>query len=572
MIGTIRRHQKWLWVVIIAATIISFTTYLSPTRQYGSHSEQRSSTPDLGLVNGEPVSPEQFVAAQREGLLFFRLRYGQWPTTEDQKKAADRWAEQRLLLDSELKQYNINVTPEAAARYTKQILGLRPDQAMPLDKFQDFIVNELGRKGGLTLEDFNRFVVHQAGQEYLVALFGMSGKLIIAQEAEFFYRRENAPMATERVAFPAAKYYAVTAPTQQELEDFYNKHQADYRVPDRIQVNYIAFAATNSNYLAQAEKVLGTNVDDRADQVYHQEGPEAFKDEKGNQLTPEAAVATIKGKIRQYAAVTEARKDANAFLNELSASHDDQHPFTTDDLRQLAKTRGLIVKTTEPFDEKDGSKDILVSAKSLHVLFSLRENDPDDKEKALLYAPSPLLNETNGAYVVGLQKQFPSQLQSLSEVHDTVVRDYRENKSMELARTAGEKFATAVQEGLTQGRSFDAVCAGENVTPETLPAFTLATPSIPAITNRTEFTQMQETAFNLLTGQASKFTATADGGYVLYVKQRLAVDEAKLREELPAYLAKMREQRQVAAFEQWFGREMQLHLVPPASEKSQPTG
>jgi parvulin-like peptidyl-prolyl isomerase len=92
------------------------------------------------------------------------------------------------------------------------------------------------------------------------------------------------------------------------------------------------------------------------------------------------------------------------------------------------------------------------------------------------------------------------------------------------------------------------------------------------MTNRTEFTRFQETAFNLLTGQPSKFTPTDDGGYVVYVKQRLAVDEAKMKEELPGYLTKMREQRQVAAFEQWFGREMQLHLVPPASERNQPVG
>jgi hypothetical protein len=569
MIGTIRRHQKWLWILIIAATIISFTTYLSPSRQYPGGTAPRSSgDADLGTVNGEPVSAEQFVAAQREGMLFFRLRYGQWPATEEQKKAADRWAEQRLLLDAELNQYNINVTPAAAARYTKQILGLRPDQAMPLDKFQDFVVNELGRKGGLTLDDFNRFVVHQAGQEYLVALFGMSGKLITAQEAEFFYRRENAPMVTERVSFAATKYYAKTAPSGQELEEFYNKHQADYRLLDRIQVNYVAFVATN--YLAQADKVLSTNLDERADQVYHQEGPESFKDENGKQLAPEEAEARIKQEIRQYSALNEARKDANAFLNELSANHDDQHPYATDDLQQLAKSKGLIVKTTEPFDEKEGSKDILVPSKALHVLFSLRDNDPDDKEKALLYAPSPLLGGSNAVYVVGLQKQFPSQLQSLAEVHDAVMRDYRQTKSMELARTAGEKFAAAAQSGLAQGNSFDSVCAGENDQPETLPAFTLNTPSIAAITNRTEFTQFQEAAFNLLTGQASKFTPTDDGGYVLYVKQRLAVDEPKLREELPAYLTKMREQRQVAAFEQWFGREMQLHLVPPLRERNQP--
>ena len=228
MIGTIRRHQQWLWILVIAATIISFTAYLSPSapqwRRQGPFLGKVQTTRDWACSTASRSRREQNALAEREGLLFYRLHYGQWPTTAEQKKIVDSWAKQRLFLDAEMKQLNINVTPEAAARFTKQMLGLRPDQAMPKDKFEDFVVNELGRKGGLTLDDFNRFVVHQAGQEYLVALFGMSGKLITSQEAEFFYRRENSPMVTEIINFPMSNYYAFTKPNQQELEDYYTKH------------------------------------------------------------------------------------------------------------------------------------------------------------------------------------------------------------------------------------------------------------------------------------------------------------------------------------------------------------
>ncbi|HEY3856990.1 MAG TPA: hypothetical protein VGO67_21615 [Verrucomicrobiae bacterium] len=572
MIGTIRKHQQWLWALVIAATIISFTAYLSPSSRNGMKMNSLLGSGDggqLGLINNEPITPEQNAMAVREGALFYRLHYGQWAQTAEQRKIVENWSKQRLFLDAELKQLNITVTPEAAARFTKGLMGLRPDQAMPKAKFDEFIHNELELKAGLTLDDFNRFVEHQAGQEYLVALFGMSGKLITSQEAEFFYRRENSPMVTEIVSFPISNYYAFTKPNQQELEDYYTKHAADYRLPDRIQVNYITFAG--SNFAAQADKTLGTNLDDRADQVYHQEGPEAFKDETGKQLTQEQAEAKIKVEIRDFAAVKEAQKAANAFLNQLTANHDDQHPYTTDDLRNIAKANNLSVSTSEPFDEKDGSKDIPVSAKMLHPLFSLRTDDPDDKERALLYAPSPLFNESN-VYVVGLQKLIPSQMQTLDQVHEEAVKDYRDSTSLMLARGAGEKFANALQAGLAQGQSFDSVCASENVKPETLPAFTLNSTSIPEMTNRTEFTHLQETAFNLLTYQSSKFVPNEAGGYVIYLKQRLGVDEAKMKEELPAYLTKMRDQRQIAAFEQWFSREMQLHLVLPAAPKEQPEG
>jgi hypothetical protein len=569
MIGTIRRHQQWLWVVIIAATIISFTTYLSPTNRNKLGGALLHSEGDYGSINGEPVTRDQFFSAEREGRLFFRLRSGEWPDNEEQKKQVDAYALQSLLLDAEMDEYKINVTTEAAARFTKQLLGIPPDQAMPQEKFQEFIVNELGRKGGLTLDDFDRFARHQCGQEYLSEIVGMPGKLITPKEAEFFYRRENEPMATEWVNFTATNFYGFTAPTDAELTDFFSKHQADYRLPDRIQVNYVEF--DSSNYFAQADKLLGTNLDDRAEQYYHQQGPDAFRDEAGVALAPDAAIARIKKQLRQFAALTEARKDANALLATLSEGHDDQHPFSPDDLAALAKTKSMTVKTTAPFDEKTGSKDLDAAPNKLHVLFSLRENDPDDKARSLLYAPSPLLGES-GVYVVGLQQRLPSQVQALSVVYDKAVADYRRDKARELARAAGEKFDAALQAGMVQqDKTFDAVCSSENLKPVPLPEFSLTSTNVPPpFSNKALFERVQETAFALPNDQCSKFVPTDDGGFVLYVKERLPLDEAKMQAELPAYLARMREQRQVAAFQAWMQRQMQLHLVPPANLRGKP--
>jgi len=41
------------------------------------------------------------------------------------------------------------------------------------------------------LDDFARFARHQAANQQLVTLFGMSGKLITPKEAEHFYRRDT---------------------------------------------------------------------------------------------------------------------------------------------------------------------------------------------------------------------------------------------------------------------------------------------------------------------------------------------------------------------------------------------
>jgi hypothetical protein len=558
MIGTIRRHQKWLWVVIIVATILSFLIYFTPNSRNGGM-EQTSSSYNLGSVFGEAITPQQLHDAEQEGRIFFRLNYGQWPDSEEKNKDLRRFAEQRLLLNAELDQYHIKPTAEAAARYTRQLLGVKPDDAVPVEKILEELA-KLAHEGNVTMDDFDRFARHQAGQEYLIALVGMSGQLITPQETEVFYRRENEPMETELVSFPATNYYDRTKSTEADIEDFYTKRQADYRVPDRIQVNYIEF--NFSNYLAQAEKELGTNFNDHVDQEYLQAGPAAFKDESGAQLSADAAKAKIKKQILQYAAQSEATKDANSFLNDLSQGHDDDHPYTPADLAALAKTRNLTVKTSAPFDLKTGPKDLDILPKNLHVLFSLRDDDPDDKERSMIYAPSPLLGE-NAVYVAGLVKRIPSEIQPLSVVHDRVVEDYRQSKALELAKAAGTRFESALGAGLSQGKTFDTMCAAQFVRPQTLSPFSLTSTSIPEVPDKTQFEQFQDVAGKMHAGQCSPFIPTAEGGFLLYVKAQLPVDEETLQRNLPAFLARMRERLQVAAFNAWFGRQYQLHFVAP---------
>jgi hypothetical protein len=562
MIGTIRKHQKWLFIVIMGLTIVSFLWYFNPNSKYGALDRTPSYT-GFGSVFGEPITLEQLRAADQEGRIFFRLSTGEWPAAEEKMKDVRRFAQQRLLLNAELEQYHITPTPEAAARYTKQILGVKPDDAVPAERILDALV-KLSREGNVTLDDFDRFARHQAGQEYLVALVGMSGQLITPQETEVFYRRENEPMVTELVSFPATNFYATTAPAEKDIEDFYTKRQADYRVPDRIQINYVELKI--SNYLARAEKQLGTNFNERVDQEYLQADPSAFKDETGAPLSAEAAKAKIKKQILRNVARSEATKDANSFLNDLSQGHDDQHPYAPGDLAALAKTRNLTVKTSEPFDLKTGPKDLAISPKYLRVLFSLRDDDPDDKERSELYA-SPLAGE-EAVYVAGLQKRIPSQIQPLSAVHEKVAADYRQSKALELARAAGSRFESALGAGLAQGKTFDTMCAAQFVRPQNLSPFSMTSTSIPEVPDKSEFEQLQDVAGKMHAGQYSPFIPTADGGFLLYVKAQLPVDEAALQRDLPAFLARMRERFQFAAFNAWFGRQMQLHFVAPPGEPS----
>lgn len=571
MIGTIRKHQKWLWAVVIVGTIVSFVYAFNPTSRLGGGGGSLSSSgPDLGSIDGEPITLDQFNAAEREGRLFFRLRTGSWPDPTDRNKQLQGWALQSLVMQSLLKDYHISATTAAAARFTtEQLFGVPPGQTLSQDALNDWVMNDLMRKGGLTMSDLDRFARHQVAQEYLVSLFGMTGKLIAPKEVEFTYRRENEPMVTEIVSFSMTNFYAATPPTEAELQDYFTKHEAEYRIPDRVQVNYVVFEP--SNYLAKADQLLGTNLDDRIDEIYHRQGADFFKDESGQPLSSTNAEAKIKTQMRLSAAMQVAKKDAYEFLGALAEGHDDTHPYAPSDLEKVAKAKGFTVKATEPFDLKTGSKDLeLEPPRAMDLIFSLRDDDPNDPEKSKLYAPIPLTNSASSLVVIGLQKRFPSQLQTLAAVHDQVLKDYRDSIALAAAKDAGEKFAGALQAGLTQSKSFDAVCAVQGVKPVTLAPFALTTTNLPPGMDKATFQQLQETVFVVPVGQSSKFMPTPDGGLVAYVKEHLPVDLTKMERELPFYLARMREQRQVVAFQEWFNRQVQLRLIPPPGEQTSP--
>ena len=565
MIGTIRKHQSWLWGIVVAAVVISLLGFFSMNQRSGSGSLFGGPPgPDLGSVNGEKVTPAEFTAAERQAALMWRIRSGSWPESQDQQRQLRHLAEQNLVIKSLLKEYKITPTTESAARVLREILQIAPGQTIAQDKLNDWVRTELG-KGGLGWPDLDNFARQQAGQECLIALFGTSGELITPKEEEFFYRRENQPMAVEVVKFMTSNYVSAAAPSAADLQDHYAKHEAEYRVPERLVINYVPFFP--SNYASKADAVIGTNLDERANQLYNQQGPETFKDESGKTLSLADALTRIKTQMVLYAELGEARKDAIIFLNALVQGHDETHPYAASDLEKLAKERGMPFKTTKPFDARTSTNELDLPPRALQALFSLHDyapGDPEatnDPEKAALYVQSPLVSE-KAVYVAGLNKRIPSEVQPFSVVHDQVAKDYREFNATAAAKDAGEKFASAVQVGLAQGKPFDAICAAQGLKPIALPPFALTTTNVPPELDRATFSDVMKSIFPLPNGQSTRFIETADGGVVAYIKDRLPVDEAKLAAEMPLFLARMREQREVAAFSGWLNKQISLRLVP----------
>ena len=94
MIGTIRKHSKWLWWVIAGLTIISFIVLEHRPGQ--PQRRRRRETGDYGTIYGHKITQQDYIDAQSEFYLFYWVRNNEWPNRNPNFK--DRDLEEQIYL------------------------------------------------------------------------------------------------------------------------------------------------------------------------------------------------------------------------------------------------------------------------------------------------------------------------------------------------------------------------------------------------------------------------------------------------------------------------------------------
>jgi hypothetical protein len=549
MFGTIRKHQTWLWAVIITLTIISFVSFLSPNSKLNSG---RGGGENFGSINGERVSRNQYVDAYREVDLHTLIMNGHW-LNEDRKQARvepERETYQWLLLTQLQRKLGIHVGDDTAATMGQQLI--RGFERMGITSPSMFIQRVL-QPHGLSIDDFERYVRHFIGIQELINTYGLSGRLITPAEAKALYEREHREVSVQAAFFSASNYIANVSATPDQVAQFYTNRLANYIIPERVQVSYVLFNVTN--FLSQAETGLGTNLAEIVEANYQRLGTNYFADAK----SPEEAKARIREQLIRKQAMDEARKKSLEFANVLF----DIKPFQPNTLQQLAATNGLVAEVTPPFDRESDPKDLAVGQDFGKAAFSLSPDEP--------YA-GPIIG-LDGVYVIAYNRQIPRETPTLEQVRDKVTADFKHSQALMQAQAAGRIFYQSVTNALAQGKSFTNLCAEAHVQTADLPPFSIVTRSVPEAEEFVSLNQLKQIAFSTSPGKVSNFQPTLDGGLVLYVKERLPLDEQKAQSEMPTFTASVRRTRQQEAFEDWFRKEADRALrdTPAGQQKAPPT-
>src|SRR5262245_20798164 len=220
MLGQIRRHQKWLMIVIAGLTIVSFVYFLDPTtgRRSGGGIFSRGGG-NYGSINGRSIGAEEYARMKREASLRFLLNYGRWPDEDETTRQMfdpDRQTLEWIFLVEKANELNVQVNDDAITDWIANVFRDRTSGSFRVEAYQEFVQRQL-RPRRLTEQDFVRFVRDQVAVQHLSVLAGLSGGLITPREAEALYREENEQLSTEAALFSVSNYLAGVTATPEGL-------------------------------------------------------------------------------------------------------------------------------------------------------------------------------------------------------------------------------------------------------------------------------------------------------------------------------------------------------------------
>jgi hypothetical protein len=329
--------------------------------------------------------------------------------------------------------------------------------------------------------------------------------------------------------------------TPEAIGRFYTNYLASYRLPDRLQVSYVAFSV--SNYLAQSKAEWAkTNLDEQVDAVYRQYGAQAVPEAK----TPEEARAKIRESMIHQRALAAAKAEVNGFAGEVFK----REPASAANLDTVAKEKGLKVHVTAPFSAADGPQDFAAPEGFVKAAFGLTPDAP---------FANPI-GDTDTIYVFALAKQLPSEIPPLAEIRDRVTMNYKFQEARQIAQRAGTNFVHSLAGSLVAGKSFSAACVAAGLSPQVLPPFSLSSRELKELGGNAELNQVKQAAFTTPVGQVSTFEANNVGGFVLFVQSQLPVDQSVMSAELPQFTASLRRSRENEAFNEWLQIEANRDL------------
>ena len=573
---TIRNKQKWLFGLIAIPVVIGFVILFTPDAEdliFGGRNQ--SETGVYGQLKGnrgwETVTRGQWIEARNIVLGPLILNYGgRLPNLNDE--LIDNQVPNVLARQALMAKYGIQPSKKDSEDWVIKLIDQSLKSA-PLGQTptRQELLGELS-------SNFNgddqllAYASYTIGVGQLQELAAISGSLVSAQEAEVEFRNQNEQFEAEALFLSHTNYLPLVQASDEQIKTHYTNTLANNRIPERRQVSYVTFPATN--YLDEAEKKFDELKPEQRDALlktywsgitnlagYKTNGiPNLAKDivtlrtNEYKEMKVEEAVASIRADIlstpdglKSGLAVIEAYKAGLDFQKSLEETYKAQPALDT--LEKMALLQNLTATTSPPLAIQDRVVFGLPQVSSAQV-FAL------SKTNAFIFGDSPFSGISSDFYIASLKKVIPVRYRTFLEAKATVTADFKKAESIKLMNGAGEK----IHQSIKAGKALAEVGKENNLAVTKLGPFDPVGGAIPGLANKANAEDVRTQALGLDVGAISELItsstdssdlASEEAAFVVKLTGKNAVSKDKFDAEFAGYLKSARSAAGSQSYTAW---------------------
>jgi peptidyl-prolyl cis-trans isomerase D len=411
MLGLMRKHARnWLMKVILGIIIVVFVFYFG-----AAGIDDRAQR--IALIDGKPIVYADFQREYQNMLEMYRQRFGPGLTDEmirgmDLKgQAYDNLINQAVVM-KKAEELKIRVSEEDVRSMILAYPAFQRNGA-----FDERLYQETLRTNRMAPEDFER-IQERMLLTLRVEDLVLGGVSVTDREVYEIYRMQNEKIAVQYVQLSPTALAAGIKPTTADLEAYLKDQAGQFRVPEQVQVKYLAFLG---EAYAPAVKVSEDEVAD----VYQRRTAEWTKDGKTQPLAAvrERIVRELKQIQGQYRAADEAKK-----------AHDTI--YQNENFDAYAAENKLAIRTTGLFRVANPPPEFAGIGDLGRILARLEKNEI-----------SRVLQGEKGYYLIQVVERKPAYLPALKEIEAQVAARYREEEALKLAKQEAEALLARLKKG-----------------------------------------------------------------------------------------------------------------------------
>jgi peptidyl-prolyl cis-trans isomerase D len=464
-----------------------------------------------GRMFGEDVNRNEFGRAYQNIYVSYVLMSGRpINVTEEIDKLFREAAWQRIAMLKKAKELGMTVSPQQTIDMIQSQPLFQNQQTGQFDKnaYIAFIQNFLHRNSmtaNMTTKDLENMFAEQVLIEK-VSTIPSQGSLVFEDEIKRAFHLYTDMLTVEYATIP--RELAQTPQIgETEAKDYFNSHQEEFRMPEKVIVDYVQFAVADYTNSVEVTDEMVSQYYENNKQRYAKPPQEGADPSAPAEYQPlEEVQNEIREGIRMHLARTKATDKADELVSALA---DESLTF-----KKAAEQANLkIIDNTPAFTATDHVKGVDPTAPFQRNAFLLQKD-------ASHYYSDPVAGR-DFVYVLALSKKLDAFLPSFEIVRDDAIEAAKLAAAEEAYIEKSEEIQKAIKAAIKAGSSFSDAIAKYKLETKTTEPFNISS------TLEDEFgQQIKQAAAYVGQGKVTDLISTPNGFLVAYVAKKVQGDEA----------------------------------------------